>query len=232
MIALEGVVKDYRGLRPLRIASLAIAAGERVALSGLDASAAEVLVNLINGAGAPDAGTVTVNGCRTTDIPNADAWLASLEQFGIVTTRAVLLEGSTVAQNLALPFTLAIDELPDDVQSRVDALADEVGVERATLPTVIGDADASVRLRVHLAKSLALAPRILLLEHPTLGLEPAQVPAVAADIVRICEARGLTALILSNDQPFIQAAATRALALQPSTGVLEAPRWWQRWFGW
>lgn len=232
MIALEGVVKDYRGLRPLRIASLSVSAGERVALSGLDASAAEVLVNLINGAGAPDAGTVTVNGCRTTDIPNADAWLASLEQFGIVTTRAVLLEGSTVAQNLALPFTLAIDELPDDVRARVEALADEVGVDRAALPTVIGDTDASVRLRVHLAKSLALGPRILLLEHPTLGLEPAQVPAIAADIVRICETRGLTALMLSNDQPFIQAAATRALALQPSTGALEAPRWWQRWFGW
>ena len=43
LLELSEVSKDYRGLRPLRIASLTVAAGERVALLGLDAAAAEAL---------------------------------------------------------------------------------------------------------------------------------------------------------------------------------------------
>jgi ABC-type transporter Mla maintaining outer membrane lipid asymmetry ATPase subunit MlaF len=230
-IAIDGLVKDYRGLRPLRIVSLRVEQAERVALSGLDAAAAEVLVNLVNGAGSPDQGVVSVYGRSTADIPDADAWLASLEQFGIVTTRAVLLDGLSVRQNLAIPFTLAIDDLADDVRARVDALAAEVGIAGEVLDTPVAQAGPDVRLRVHLAKSIALAPRLLLLEHPTLGLDPAHVAAIAADVVRLCRDRALTALVISNDQAFTQAVATRALTLQPATGLLVEPRWWRRWFG-
>ena len=55
-LELAGVVKDYRGLRPLRIADLVVEEGERVAIAGLDRAAAEVFVDLVNGALLPDAG--------------------------------------------------------------------------------------------------------------------------------------------------------------------------------
>ena len=53
-------------------------------------------------------------GQRTADIANGDAWLDLLERFGIVSPRGVLLEGSTLLQNLAMPFTLAIDPVSDE----------------------------------------------------------------------------------------------------------------------
>lgn len=230
-IELHGIVKDYRGLRPLRMAALRIDEGERVAIAGLDATGAEVLVNLVNGASTPDRGDVRVNGRSTADIPDAESWLASLEQFGIVTTRAVLLEGSSVRQNLAIPFTLAIDELTDDVVARVAALADEVGVGRDVLDAPMAHVGPEVRLRVHLGKAIAPGPQVLLLEHPTLGLEPVHVPAFATAVMRVCVARRLTALVISNDHALTHAVATRALTLQPATGELAEPRWWQRWFG-
>ena len=104
MPALEvtGVVKDYRGLRPLRIADLAVEVGERVAISGLDRQAAEVFVDLVNGALLPDSGVIRVLGRSTADITEGDDWLSWLDVFGILTQRAVLLESSTLAQNLAL----------------------------------------------------------------------------------------------------------------------------------
>jgi len=40
------------------------------------------------------------------------AWLASLDRFGIISPRAVLLTHSTLAQNLAIPFTLEIEPVP------------------------------------------------------------------------------------------------------------------------
>ena len=59
-LQITGVRKSYGGLRPLRIQSLAIAAGERVAMTGLDAAAAEMMVNLVTGASLPDEGEIRV----------------------------------------------------------------------------------------------------------------------------------------------------------------------------
>ena len=112
MLEIRGLVKQFSGLRPLRIRELTIGAGERVSLGGLDAGVGELLVNLVTGASLPEQGEVHVFGQRTADIPDGDAWLELLERFGIVSPRGVLLEGSTLLQNLAMPFTLAIDPVP------------------------------------------------------------------------------------------------------------------------
>jgi ABC-type transporter Mla maintaining outer membrane lipid asymmetry ATPase subunit MlaF len=121
VLQIRDVSKQYSGLRPLRISELSVDAGERVSIGALDAGAGELLVNLVTGASLPDQGDVHVFGQRTADIANGDAWLDLLERFGIVSPRGVLLEGSTLLQNLAMPFTLAIDPVSGDVASRVEA---------------------------------------------------------------------------------------------------------------
>src|SRR5688572_17398698 len=58
VVALREVEKDYKSLRPLRVQHLELRQGESVALLGFDATAAEILVNLITGATLPDSGDV------------------------------------------------------------------------------------------------------------------------------------------------------------------------------
>ena len=128
VIALRGVRKDYRGLRPLRVEQLKLRQGESVALMGFDRVAAEVLVNLITGATLPDSGEVDVFGTPTGAITDPDAWLVAMDQFGILSERVVLLESFSVEQNLALPFSLEFDEIPLTVRTSVRQLADEVGI--------------------------------------------------------------------------------------------------------
>src|SRR5262245_26277193 len=110
LVRLRSVSKDYRGLRPLRIESLDIHTRQIVALVGFDQVMAEVLVDLITGAIVPDAGEVVVFGQGTTDIADRDAWLSTLDRFGLLTERAVLLDRLSVEQNLALPFSLGLDD--------------------------------------------------------------------------------------------------------------------------
>jgi ABC-type transporter Mla maintaining outer membrane lipid asymmetry ATPase subunit MlaF len=229
VVEMRGVVKAHNALRPLRIVELSIARGGRVALSGIDAAGAEVTLNLVTGASLPDQGEVRVFGRSTATVANGDEWLASLDRFGIVSERAVLLEGATLTQNLALPFTLQIDPVPAETIERVELLADECAIGREFLPQRAGDVPPGVRTRVHLARAVALGPELLLMEHPTAALDEKDRGAFGALVARVCEARKLTMLAITQDLAFASAAAHETLALEAATGRLKAARrsWWR-----
>jgi len=229
ILHLSNVRKNYQALRPLRVRALTISPGERIAISGLDAGAAEVLVNLVTGASVPDEGEVAVLGCSTASIADGEEWLASLDRFGIVSPRAVLLDSATLLQNLAMPFTLDIDPVPADVASRTTALAGEAGLAADVLSQPIARLSAETRMRAHLVRAVALDPKLLILEHPTAGLPESDRRQFGRDVARLAEARSLATLIISQDGEFNRAVAHRTLALDGATGELRQKR---RLFGW
>jgi ribose transport system ATP-binding protein/rhamnose transport system ATP-binding protein len=229
VVEMLGVVKSYSGLRPLRIQSLSVAESERVSIVGLDAVGAEVFVNLVTGASVPDTGEVRVFGRNTAAVADGDEWLASLDAFGIVTGRAVVLEGATVGQNLALPFTLEIDPLAAETLAQVRRLADECEIAPQWIEQRAGDVPAELRARLHFARAIALEPRLLLMEHPTANLPEGDRVAFGALVARVGEARGLSVLAITLDPVFASHASQRTLTLQPATGQLVAAKrsWWQ-----
>jgi len=232
VLALRDVSKDYRGLRPLRIRQFDLHDGEAVALVGFDQITAEVFVNLVTGATVPDAGEVRVFGQSTSAIANADAWLESLDRFGILSERAVLLDQLTTLQNLAVPLTLELDPIPDAPRARAAALAEEVGLEAADLPLAVAQLTPAARLRLRLGRALALDPRVLLAEHPNASIPAGDVPAFAADLSAIVARRGLACITLTADRTFAAAVADRILTLQPATGDLtKGGSGWRRLFG-
>lgn len=231
VLVLKDVRKNYSGLRPLRIKALEIAAGERVAITGLDAGAAEIFVNLITGATLPDEGSVRVLGKETNEIANGDEWLASLDAFGIVSPRAVMLDSATVEQNLAMPFTLDIYPVPADVAIRVEALARECGIDAQTLRGVAGEQAPVTRARLHLARAIALEPQLLVLEHPTTDVPEGDRVSLGRSIAAVAGTRGLATVAITQDAEFGQAVAHRTLALEPATGALIDSKRKRGWLG-
>jgi energy-coupling factor transporter ATP-binding protein EcfA2 len=77
------------------------------------------------------------------------------------------------------------------------------------------------RLRLRLARALALDPQLLLLEHPSATLERGDVLPFGRDVRAVCRQRGLTAITLTMDRELAGAAATRTLTLEPATGRLK-----------
>ncbi len=230
ILEMRGIVKNYNALRPLRIAELSIAPAGRVAVAGIDAPGAEVMLNLVTGASLPDEGEIKVFGRRTSDVSDGNEWLASLDRFGIVSERAVLLEAASLTQNLALPFALEIDPVPPETIARVEALAEACDIGREYLPARAGDVPAGVRVRVHLARAIALQPRLLLMEHPSAALAERERAPFGAVVARVCDERSLTMLAVTQDLQFASAAAHETLTLQGATGRLVAARraWWRR----
>jgi ABC-type lipoprotein export system ATPase subunit len=215
-----GVTKEYGGLRPLRVRSLTVPAGSIVAIAGLDAPAAETLVNLLTGATLPDSGEVRLFGRRTSDIVDADDWLKTIDRLGIVSGRAVLLEELTAAQNVAMTRTLDVEPLGADVRHVVDGIAREVSLEPAALDRKVAALGPPEKLRVRLARAIALDPAALLLEHHTATLSREDVPAFAAVVVRVAKHRGVSVLAATADASFATAIATTAWTWKPADGSL------------
>jgi len=230
VIELAGIVKDYRGLRPLRIESLAVAPGELVAILGVDQASAEVLINMITGTTLPDRGIVRVFGQPTTDIQDSTEWMSVVDRFGILSERAVLLDGLSVVQNLAIPFSLDIEPPSDELRVRAEALAKEVGLEVSCWDAHVATLSQAARMLVRLGRALALDPQVLLLEHPTAVIPREDVEAFGRQIRRIIQARGAAALTLTADRAFADAAMRRVLTHEPATGRLaeDRPGWFSR----
>jgi ABC-type polar amino acid transport system ATPase subunit len=222
-VELSSISKQYGALRPLRIEQLSIAPDDRIALVGLDQPAAEVFVNLVTGASLPDAGTIRVFGRSTLDIADSSDWLSTLDRFGIISDRAPLIESLSIVQNLSMPFTLEIEPPPPDIRAQATRLAGEAGLGPETWDQRVGDVDAVSRVRIRIARALALHPSILLFEHTSATLPRQQVSSFGREILAIVEKRAAAAIALTMDMEFASAVAAKTLKLDAGTGrVTEA----------
>jgi predicted ABC-type transport system involved in lysophospholipase L1 biosynthesis ATPase subunit len=231
LLQLRDVTQEYGALRPLRIKALDVRAGQRLAILGLDQGAGEALVNLLTGSSTPRTGEVRAFGRTTGEIPDSDAWLVALRQYGLLGVRTVLLEQLTVEQNLAIPLTLEVDPLPAALKAQMRELGVEVGLAADLLerrPAELGALDLQ---RVRLGRALALGPRVLLAEHPTALLERADADRLARDMSRIVSSRAMAAVYITADRAFAEQAADEIVMLKPATGELVSAVGWRRWFG-
>ena len=231
LIEITGVTKDYRGLRPLRIERLELHAGELIALLGVDAAMAEVLVNLITAAQLPDDGEIKVFGKPTSAITHVDDWVTELDRFGLISSRAVMVDQFTAEQNLALPLTLEIDPLQPSFRAQVAELASDVGLTNEELVAPTAALSPAGHLRLRVGRALALQPRVLLAEHPNALLPQTESVKFATDFKRVVARRRIAALVMTADAAFAAAITDRVLELQPATGkLIEKPTGWRRWF--
>jgi ABC-type transporter Mla maintaining outer membrane lipid asymmetry ATPase subunit MlaF len=224
VVAIDGVTKSYGGLRPLRIRRLSVAAGEQIALAGFDQTTAELFVNLVTGATLPDEGRISIFGRATSSITDSTDWLATVEHFGIVSERAVLLEQLTAAQNIAMSLTLDVDPMSPETRDRVQELGTAVGLAGSALDHRIQGTTVAVRHRIRIARAIAGSPKVLLVEHPVAGVEPDDITALAADLSKAATARGLAIIVLGAGLEQTRPFAPRVLSLNPATGELSEAR--------
>lgn len=231
LLDVAGLTKDYQGLRPLRIAQLTLNPGDVVVLGGIDAVAAQTLVHLITGATLPDAGDVTLFGQNTRAIKDADAWLKSLDGVGMVTSRGILIEMFSVLQNIAMSYTLDVDPIDPRVVPQAGDVARSVGIDESMFDAPAGKVPLDVQMRVHLARSLALGPKLLIAEHASASLPRETVASFGADLARAARSRGLALLAITADDTLAKSLGGQRLELVAASGELRAPGLLKKLFG-
>jgi ABC-type lipoprotein export system ATPase subunit len=226
LIEMTGVCKHFGQPQPLVIRALTIRSSDRVALPDLDTGAAEMLINLITGASLPDEGTVRVAGHDTRGIATDTDWLASLDRFGIVTARAVLIGALPVAANLALPLTLSIDPMSAETRAAVEELAERVGLPAQRLDAKASTLTAGEQVRVHLARALAPGPELVLLEHPTAAVRDQGEQRALGEALRYATSGGATGWVaLTGDRVFGRAAGATWLRVDADGEVTREGFW-------
>jgi predicted ABC-type transport system involved in lysophospholipase L1 biosynthesis ATPase subunit len=231
LLEIRGLVKDYQGLRPLRIRELTVTPGTIMSIAGLDALAAETFVHLVTGATLPDEGEVIMFGQDTRAITDGEAWLKSLDRVGMVTARGILIGAFSVLQNIAMSFTLDVDPVDPRVVPQAGALARDVGIDPGLFDLPAGKVAPDIQMRVHLARALALGAKLLIAEHPSAALPRGSVAAFGADLAKAAQSRGLGLIAVTADDALAKAIGGQRLELVPATGELRAPGLLKKLFG-
>ena len=198
---------EHGRIRALQAASLRLEAGEFVALTGPSGSGKSTLLNLIGALDRPDAGSIFVDGAALSGLDAAEYRAATV---GFVFQFHNLIPTLTALENVQVPM-LGRGLGRSDREKRARSLLREVGLERRehAFPATLSGGE---RQRIALARALANEPRLLLADEPTGSLDSETGSQVLRLIERVRDERGMTVLLVTNDEG-VAASAKRTLRL-------------------
>jgi putative ABC transport system ATP-binding protein len=186
VLSVRDLIKTYRSagepIEVLRGVNLAIAAGERVALTGESGSGKSTLLHLIAGLDRPDGGEIRLADALVENLNDAGRAAFRREQIGLVFQQFNLIPSLDVEDNLKFQSRIA---------GRHDAAWHGELVERLGLGALLKrypeQLSGGQQQRVAIGRALAVKPLLLLADEPTGNLDEAtadDVLALTRDLVK------------------------------------------------
>jgi branched-chain amino acid transport system ATP-binding protein len=212
----SGLVKHFDGVAAVDGVSLAVAAGEVVALIGPNGAGKSTLFNMLMGQLRPDAGDIRITGQRVNGWPTRRIW-----RLGVGRTFQVArpFASFSVLENVQLAI-LSREHRLLQLFHRASPLMRE---EAMNLLQQVGMAEQGDRpcallaygdvKRLDLALALAVRPRLLLMDEPTAGMAPGERQALLRLATGLARSERLAILFTEHDMDAVFEHAERVLVL-------------------
>ena len=186
-LALDAVVRSYGPVRALDGITLRVAPGEFVALLGPNGAGKSTLFQLLSGLFTPDSGAIRVMGHDMLRDP-----IPALAGLGIVFQQPTLDLELTVTGNLM--FHAGLHGLSGaQARQRIGEELARQGLSDVAAKKA-GSLSGGNRRRVELARALLHRPKILLMDEPTVGLDPASRAALVQFVLDLRASRSVAVL--------------------------------------
>ncbi len=217
LLAARALSKRFGGLKAVDGVDLALEEGEILGVIGPNGAGKTTLFSLIAGSSAPTSGEVLLDGRRTTGLA-----AHRVVRAGIVRTHQIVrpFPNLTVAENVAVAAIHGARRAggrAPDLAAEVLAftgLADRSDAAPASL-TLAG------RKRLELARALATAPRVLLLDEVIAGVNPAEAMTIAALIRRVRDERRVSIVMIEHVMPAVMSLSDRVVVLDHGRKIAE-----------
>jgi branched-chain amino acid transport system ATP-binding protein len=207
LLSVERVTRRFGGLLAVKAVSLAAPAGRITALIGPNGAGKTTLFALISGFVAPNEGSIRYAGERITTLaPHERARRGIARTFQIVQPFA----GLTVRENIAVGSHLTHARRADALAA-AEAIARSVGLG-AMLDATAATLTVAQRKRLELARALAIAPRLLLLDEVLAGLNPSEIRDMVP-VIRGIASRGVTIVMIEHVMQAVMSLAEHVLVL-------------------
>lgn len=204
MLVADHLEKHFGDTWALRDVSFRIAQGEIVGLLGPNGAGKTTTIKILTGYLQPDAGTATVDGLDVLTSPRAVQ-----ARIGYLPESAPLYSGLSVQNYLRMMADLR--HIPPDKQTAAISQAVYATNLESHLTRPIGQLSKGFRQRVGLAQAILHRPKLLILDEPTIGLDPTQL----LDIRRLIKtlARDTTILFSTHILSEVETLCDRVLML-------------------
>lgn len=215
MIEVSGLWAGYGGLDILRDVDLQVPEGTITCIVGPNGAGKSTVLKTISGLLSPRRGSVVIAGTDLTGESPATVLRAGVVQ---VPQRNGLFAGLTVRQNVLMGGYVnrrhrkALTQRYDELAELFPPLADR--------PNVLGGSLSGGQRRiVEFARAMMLEPKVVLLDEPTLGLDPNSVAIIRDSILTMKEA-GATMLMVEQNVRFGLSLADRATVMSAGSVAL------------
>ncbi len=229
-LEVEGLVKDYGGVRAVNDVSFALREGEVLGLIGPNGAGKTTIFDLISGAQPLDGGVVRFQGVELNDLsPQERARMGLIRRFQdarlfpsltVEETILIALEQKLEVRSSILGAISAPQVRKAERRARVRAerLIEllEIGAFRDKF---VRELSTGLRRIVDLACVLAAEPKVLLLDEPSSGIAQAEAEGLAPLLRRVKFETGCSILIIEHDMPLISAVSDELIALEQGTFV-------------